>query len=107
MPENTITPEPVKPEITNGVIAESGKTRPMVQGDHELAKMGKEGDTKSIWDMNNPDEVKNAERTFKDLTDKGYKAFKVTGKNGERGEEMKKFDPSVERMIMVPQLQGG
>jgi len=41
------------------------------------------------------------------LTKKGYRAYHVTGSEGEKGEPMSEFDPKVERMILVPPLQGG
>jgi len=73
----------------------------------EMSVMGKEGDTKLIWDRRNADEVDNARRSFDDLRKKGYLAFRVTGKDGEKGEQMTAFDPEAERMIMVPQMKGG
>jgi len=89
-----------------GVVGEN-KTRAMRDGDHELARMGIEGDVKTIWDKGNRDEVANARRTFDDLRAKGYLAFHVTGKNGDQGEQMDEFDPDAERMIMIPPMQGG
>jgi hypothetical protein len=73
----------------------------------EMAVMGKEGDTKIIWDQNNNDEVENAKATFDRLKGKGYLAFKVIGKEGDKGEQMNDFDPKVERIIFAPRLQGG
>lgn len=65
------------------------------------------GDTKSIWDPKNEAEVAAAEAQYNVLTKKGYKAFRVTGKDGEQGERMKTFDPKAGRMIMIPQMAGG
>jgi len=64
------------------------------------------GDTKLIWDEDKEDEVENAEETFDKLKKKGYKAFRVD-KKGEQAGEMKKFDPSAEKLIMVPAMQAG
>jgi len=72
-----------------------------------IEQMGPEGDTKSIWDRNNEDEVAAARDTYEKLTKKGYRAYHVTGSEGEKGEPMSEFDPKVERMILVPPLQGG
>ncbi len=80
---------------------ESNKT------DREIAIMGKDGDVKKLWDSTKPDEVADAKRSFDDLRKKGYLAFRVTGKEGEKGEQMREFDPDAERMIMVPQMRGG
>lgn len=73
----------------------------------EIAIMGRDGDTKLIWDRRNPDEVDNARRTFTDLRAKGYLAFSVKGEQGEKGSQLATFDPEAERMIMVPPMRGG
>ena len=72
----------------------------------ELRAIDETGDTKLIWDNDNADEVEAAEETFNRLKKKGYHAFKVD-KKGEQGGEMKKFDPSAEKLIMVPAMQAG
>lgn len=64
------------------------------------------GDTKTIWDPNNDDEVEVAKEQFKKLTDKGYKAYKV-GKNGEKSSLVTKFDKGYEKLIFVPTIGGG
>jgi hypothetical protein len=65
------------------------------------------GDTKVIWDKNNPDEVENARRTFDELKAKGFLAYSVKGRDGEKGELLRTFDPDAERLIMSPPLVGG
>ena len=72
----------------------------------EMFIQDKTGDTKLVWDANKPDERENAERTFKDLKSKGYMAYKVVGK-GDKGEQMRDFDPYAEKVIMALPLQGG
>lgn len=76
-------------------------------GQSIMAIMDRTGDTKLIWNRDNPDEVENARRTFKDLTKKGYTAFRVEGKDGKQGEKMNDFDPDAERIILAPRMQGG
>lgn len=106
MSDNEISPEPVKPEIKKGLIGPD-KFREMRQGDCEMAKMGPEGDIKSIWDRGNPEEVKFAEEQFdKFVNEQNYRAYKVN-KDGGQGEPINEFDPTIERMILVPPLQGG
>jgi hypothetical protein len=84
-----------------------GVTRRKEPDDYEIAIMGKEGDTKQIWNPQNTDEVENARRTFNDLRKKGYLAFRVTA-DGDKGEQISEFDPKAGKMIlMVPQMQGG
>lgn len=74
----------------------------------QMAVMGKDGDTKKIWDRTKPDEVEDAKRSFNYLVrEKRYVAFHVTGKDGEKGEQMREFDPEAGRMILVPALAGG
>jgi len=72
-----------------------------------IEQMGRNGDTKSIWDRNNPDEVAAARKTYDDLTKKGYRAYHVTGEDGDQGDPMDSFDPNCERMILVPPMRGG
>jgi hypothetical protein len=69
--------------------------------------MDKTGDTKTIWDKNNQDEVDIARETFEKLTKKGYKAFAVDEKTGEAKGRIDKFDPTLGKMILVPQSAGG
>lgn len=73
---------------------------------NELAVMDETGDTKTMWDKNNPDEVKQAEKTFNKLKKKNYIAYNVT-KTGKKGEIMHTFDPKAEKVIMVPPVVGG
>ena len=77
------------------------------QGSNAMAVMGEPGDTKHIWDKRKEEEVEAARTLFKALTKKGYRAFHVTGKDGEKGEQMNEFDPNAERVILVPQMAGG
>lgn len=65
------------------------------------------GDVKIIWDRTKKPEVEEAERTFKNLKKKGYLAYKVEGKDGEKGEVLHDFDPNAERIILSPAMQGG
>ena len=64
------------------------------------------GDTKLIWDANDPVSVEAAETMFKGLVDKGQKAFGVK-ENGLPGVAVSKFDKTLEKIIFVPQLRGG
>lgn len=77
------------------------------EGKCAIAVMGEPGDTKHIWDRTKPDEVDAAKTLYKGLTKKGYRAFRVVGKDGDKGEQMTDFDPEAERMIMVGPMAGG
>jgi hypothetical protein len=72
-----------------------------------MAVMGKEGDTKIIWDRGSEAEVANARRSFDDLRKKGYAAYSVKGKDGAKDGLVREFDPAAERLIFVPPVQGG
>lgn len=76
-------------------------------GKHSIAVMGKEGDTKYMWDKDNAAEVEIAKSTFDSFKKKGYAAFKAIGDDGKKGELIKEFDPNIERIIFVPALRGG
>lgn len=70
--------------------------------------MGKEGDTKQIWDKDNPNEVEAAKRQFDFLVkEKKFAAFHVIGEKGEKGAQMREFDPKAGRIIFVPAMAGG
>lgn len=77
-------------------------------GKRAMAVMGAAGDTKYIWDGGNPAEVEAARRQFEFLTkEKKYAAFRMTGTDGGRGEQIRTFDPNAERIIFAPAMQGG
>ena len=71
-----------------------------------MAVMDASGDLKVIWDADIKDEVDAAKTQFDSLRKKGYSAFKVN-KKGEAGERITEFDAHAEKLILVPQLQGG
>ena len=73
----------------------------------EMSVLDHTGDYKIIWDSDKADEVEQARKTFNDLKAKGYAAFKVTGKDGTKGEQVRAFDPHEEKLIMIPQVVGG
>lgn len=73
----------------------------------ELAILDDTGDTKVMWSRDNPDEVDAARTQFNTLTRKGYTAYRATGKDGSKGEQIREFDPNAERIILVPPVQGG
>lgn len=76
-------------------------------GMHALAVQGVDGDTKHIWDPSKPPEVEAARLLFNGLRAKGYAAFKVTGKDGLKGEQINEFEPEAARMIFAPPMAGG
>lgn len=72
----------------------------------ELAIMGKEGDTKTMWNPDNPDEVTVAQETFARWKAKGFAMYK-TNAAGDKGEQIREFDASYGKIIAVPPMRGG
>lgn len=71
-----------------------------------LCQLAPEGDLKTVWDSEQPEEVRAARAQYDSLKAKGYLAFKVK-KDGEKGDLIKEFDPEAEKIIMTPPLRGG
>lgn len=72
-----------------------------------MSVMGREGDVKTVWNPDNEEEVEAARKQFDDLVGKKkFLAFAVK-KDGEKGEQIKKFDPEAGKIILVPPMQGG
>lgn len=69
--------------------------------------LDRSGDSRIMWDSGNRDEVTAARRQFDDLTKKGYLAYRADGKDGTQGEQIRRFDPEAERIILVKQNVGG
>ncbi len=74
---------------------------------HEMAVMGKEGDTKITWSHDNEHEVANAQRSFDYLREQGFTAFRADGADGGVGETLHTFDPTVEQVVFIPPMQAG
>lgn len=84
--------------------------RKTVMTQHVMNILDQTGHTSIGWDADNEHEVAIAKDAFDSAVKKGYHAFNVVkGKEGEaqRGTRMTTFDPDAEKMILVPQLQGG
>lgn len=71
---------------------------------HELDQTG---DQRVMWDRTSKDEVDAARATFDSLLKKGYLAYRAEGKKGVQGEQIRRFDPDAERIILVKPLAGG
>jgi hypothetical protein len=74
---------------------------------NEIIVLDHTGDSNHIWDPENEVEVEAAKQLFDSLKKKGYVAYKVEGKKGEKGEVMREWDPDAGRMIMAPPMRGG
>jgi hypothetical protein len=71
-----------------------------------LIVMDRSGDTRHEFDATDARAVGLAERRFKELTGKGFRAVALA-KDGGPGKLVNKFDPQVEQTLFIPQLQGG
>jgi hypothetical protein len=71
-----------------------------------LAIMDRSGDSKHIWNPNDPEEVKTMRELFNSEKKKGRTAYTVN-RQGEKGEIVKDFDPAIDKIIFAPALVGG
>ena len=73
-----------------------------------MAVLGREGDTKSIWNPDVQVEVDAAKKQFDFLVkEKKYSAFRVDKDGKQTGQRMTDFDPKAGSIILVPQFAGG
>lgn len=78
-------------------------------GDNQgvMVILDRTGDTKHIWDRNNPDEVQAMREIFDTMTeDKRMQAWSVNRK-GDKDRRITEFDPQAEKIIFAPALVGG
>lgn len=76
---------------------------------HMMNILDQTGHTSIGWDSDSQEEVAIAREAFNKAIERGYHAFRVTERDGgeRRGERMQNFDPTAERMMLMPQLRGG
>ncbi len=72
----------------------------------EMSIMDATGDHKIIWDTEDAESVAAAKETFDRLRAKGYLAYTVK-KGGDKGEIVREFDPTLEKLILSPPMAGG
>ena len=65
------------------------------------------GHSRIQWNSGVIDEVDAARTMFDSLIKKGYTAFKMDKEGNKEGYRINEFDPKIEKMIMVPRIQGG
>lgn len=67
-----------------------------------------DGDREVTWDKGKPDEVDDARATFDNhVKKKGNNAYAWDPSTGRQGQQIKEFDPNLEKIILTPALQGG
>lgn len=78
-----------------------------VKPKNEIRILGAEGDTVVAWDHDDEAEVQTARDTFDRMTRQGYLAYRAEGKDDRRGSQIRTFDPTIERIVLVPAMRGG
>lgn len=69
---------------------------------------GRDGDREISWDKGKSEDVSDARSTFDNYVKRlGYKAFAVDPATGGQGQQIKEFDPTLEKILLTPALQGG
>lgn len=68
--------------------------------------LDKTGDVRHEWDPSDPVAVEMARAAFQAAKGKKMLIYK-TRRDGSRGELLREFDPSAERIIATPQTVGG
>jgi hypothetical protein len=78
---------------------------------HVMNILDQTGHTTIGWDPDDESEVAIAKAAFDSARTRGYHAFHVIedeeGGKPKRGARMETFNPEAEKMILMPQLQGG
>lgn len=78
------------------------------EGQGVMCVLGARGDTKITWNKKNKEEVANAKRTFNNLVGKKKFAAFAMGKLGrKKGKKITKFDPNIQKLIIIPPMAGG
>ncbi len=72
----------------------------------EMATLSRAGDVRVMWNPDNAAEVAAAKKTFDEMTKKGHLAFAVK-KTGDKGVQVREFDPEAEKIILAPPMRGG
>lgn len=72
----------------------------------EIAVMGPSGDSKVYWNEKKWEEVEAAKAVFDVYKAKGFAAFSMDAK-GDKGKQIREFDPSAGSILFVPPLAGG
>jgi len=71
-----------------------------------MSVLNREGDMTVTWDSEVEAEVEHARQTFNRMREKGHAAYR-TREGGQRGEQIRTFDPSAESILLAPPLAGG
>lgn len=65
------------------------------------------GHSRIQWNRDVKDEVDAARSMFDTLTKKGYIALKMDKDGNQEGNRITEFDAKIEKLIMIPRIEGG
>jgi hypothetical protein len=68
--------------------------------------MDETGDTRHFFDCRDPKALAGAERRFRELTSRGFRAVALA-RGGAPSLLVREFDPTAEQTLFIPQLHGG
>ena len=71
---------------------------------HVLRILDSHGDTQFTFNPQNPEEVREIDKRFRELMERGFTAFDVSTTPGR---VMKTFDPHASEVIVTPRFAGG
>ena len=83
-------------EVPGEVHLEPPPTGPTI---HVFRILSQNGDERVVWNRNDPKQVREAFRKFKELLAKGYSAF-ATLASGKRGHKITEFDPGLQEILL-------
>lgn len=86
------------------LVAEANRVEEQEGG--VMVILDRSGDTKHMWDRSSEVEVEEARSLFDRMKAKGMQAWSVTRK-GDKDRRITEFDPTAEKIIFTPALQGG
>jgi hypothetical protein len=72
----------------------------------EMNVMDSSGHKQLKWDRDRPDEIAAMTQLFDRLVGQGYSGF-ASKKKMEAKHAIRKFDPTMEELVMVPKIVGG
>src|SRR3989442_240702 len=67
----------------------------------------RDGDIKLRWKKGDKNEIALAKEAFTKAINRGFRAFRIDARGQREGQAIGAFDPTAERIVLVPQIVGG
>ena len=77
----------------------------MKQG--EMRVMCSSGDDTILWDPQSQKSIDNAKKKFDEYVKKGYKVYRLDGKDKKTGRQLTEFPTFAAKLLFVPKIVGG